>query len=105
MLSRTEWIGLKLPLALAALWLMQETGALWWVYLWLLWSGFTLFLVWAYPTWIAPLFNKFTPMDNAALKERIEQLLARCGFKVKGLMVMDGSLRSSHGNDGHGDAS
>jgi STE24 endopeptidase len=59
---------------------------------------FNLFMLAVYPTWIAPLFNKFTPMDNPELKTRIEQLLARCGFKVAGLVVMDGSLRSSHGN-------
>ena len=87
-----------LPLIAVVLWLMEKSGALWWLYTWLVWMGFNILLLAIYPTWIAPLFNKFTPMDNAALKERIEQLLARCGFKVKGLVVMDGSLRSSHGN-------
>lgn len=86
------------PLAIAALWLMQETGALWWVYVWLLWSGFTLFLVWAYPTWIAPLFNKFTPLKDGTVRERIQDLLKRTGFRSRGIFVMDGSRRSAHGN-------
>ena len=90
--------ALGLPLAAVVLWLMEKSGSYWWFYAWLVWMGFNILLLAIYPTWIAPLFNKFTPMDNAALKERIEKLLNRCGFKVKGLMVMDGSLRSSHGN-------
>ena len=90
--------ALGLPLAAVVLWLMEKSGAYWWLYAWLVWMGFNVLLLAIYPVWIAPLFNKFKPMDNAALKERIEQLLARCGFKVKGLVVMDGSLRSSHGN-------
>ena len=90
--------ALGLPLLAVVLWLMEKSGAYWWLYAWLVWMGFNVLLLAIYPIWIAPLFNKFKPMDNAALKERIEQLLARCGFKVKGLVVMDGSLRSSHGN-------
>lgn len=90
--------ALGLPLAAVVLWLMETSGAYWWLYAWLVWMGFNILLLAIYPTWIAPLFNKFTPMDNPDLKARIERLLARCGFKVKGLMVMDGSLRSSHGN-------
>lgn len=90
--------ALGLPLAAVVLWLMEKSGSYWWLYAWLVWMGFNILLLAIYPTWIAPLFNKFTPMENAVLKERIEQLLARCGFKVKGLVVMDGSLRSSHGN-------
>ena len=85
-------------LAMAALWLMQETGALWWVYVWLLWSSFTLFLVWAYPTWIAPIFNKFTPLKDNSVRERIQALLERTGFRSRGIFVMDGSRRSAHGN-------
>ena len=73
-------------------------GEHWWLYAWVLWIIFNLFVLAIYPTWIAPFFNKFTPMDNPAMKERIEALLARCGFQVAGLMVMDGSIRSSHGN-------
>lgn len=90
--------ALGLPLAAVVLWLMEKAGGLWWLYAWLFWMAFNILLLAIYPIWIAPLFNKFTPMDNPELKARIEQLLARCGFKVKGLMVMDGSLRSSHGN-------
>jgi STE24 endopeptidase len=86
------------PLTMAALWLMQETGALWWVYVWLLWSGFTLFLVWAYPALIAPIFNKFTPLKDDSVRERIQALLKRTGFRSRGIFVMDGSRRSAHGN-------
>ncbi len=90
--------ALGLPLVAAIIWLMEKMGAYWWLYAWVVWMVFNLLMLAVYPTWIAPLFNKFTPMDNPELKERIERLLARCGFKVAGLMVMDGSLRSSHGN-------
>ena len=90
--------ALGLPLVATVLWLMAQMGAYWWFYAWLTWMGFNILMLAIYPMWIAPLFNKFTPMDNPALKERIERLLARCGFTVNGLMVMDGSLRSSHGN-------
>jgi STE24 endopeptidase len=89
---------LGVPLAWAALWLMQESGRLWWLYLWLLWSGFSLLMLWAYPTVIAPLFNKFTRLDDENLQKRIQSLLDRCGFKSKGIYVMDGSRRSGHGN-------
>ncbi|MGI9290196.1 MAG: M48 family metallopeptidase [Gammaproteobacteria bacterium] len=89
---------LGLPLAWAALWLMQESGSLWWLYLWLLWAGFSLLMLWAYPALIAPLFNKFTPLDDANLQQRIQSLLDRCGFKSQGIYVMDGSRRSGHGN-------
>lgn len=99
LIKKTLLLGaIGAPLALAALWLMQETGALWWVYLWLLWCGFTLFLVWAYPAWIAPLFNKFTPLQNNSVRERIQALLQRTGFRSRGIFVMDGSRRSAHGN-------
>ena len=91
-------IALGLPLASAILWLMEKMGSFWWFDAWLTWMGFNILMLALYPMWIAPLFNKFTPMDNPALKERIEALLHRCGFAVKGLMVMDGSIRSSHGN-------
>jgi len=86
------------PLILAALWLMQETGALWWVYVWVLWTAFSLFIVWAYPTWIAPMFNKFTPLANQSVRDRIQSLLERTGFRSRGIFVMDGSRRSAHGN-------
>jgi STE24 endopeptidase len=86
------------PLTWAALWLMQESGRLWWLYLWLLWAAFSLLMFWAYPAVIAPLFNKFTLLDNVQLQQRIQTLLDRCGFKSKGIYVMDGSRRSGHGN-------
>jgi STE24 endopeptidase len=86
------------PLTWAALWLMQESGRLWWLYLWLLWAAFSLLMFWAYPAVIAPLFNKFTLLDNEQLQQRIQTLLDRCGFKSKGIYVMDGSRRSGHGN-------
>jgi STE24 endopeptidase len=87
-----------IPLAACVLWLMAQMGEFWWLYAWLVWVGFNLFMLAVYPNWIAPLFNKFSPMEDAELKARVERLLEKCGFKVKGLMVMDGSRRSSHGN-------
>ena len=99
-LIKHSLVGLVLgaPLLFAALWLMQGAGDLWWLYLWVLWSGFNLLMLAVYPTVIAPLFNKFSPLSDEVLKTRIESLLARCGFKSQGLFVMDGSRRSSHGN-------
>lgn len=93
-------VGLLLgaPILFAALWLMQSAGDYWWFYLWLVWSGFNLLMLAVYPTFIAPLFNKFTPLTDETLKERIERLLQKCGFQSQGLFVMDGSTRSSHGN-------
>jgi STE24 endopeptidase len=86
------------PVLLAVLWLMARMGNLWWLYVWLFWCVFNLLILFIYPTWIAPLFNKFSPLDDAPLKARIEALLARCGFATSGLFVMDGSKRSNHGN-------
>jgi STE24 endopeptidase len=87
------------PLILATLVLMQQAGALWWVWAWLVWLGVSLALAWAAPRFIAPLFNRFSPLTDAALLERVESLLARCGFKAGGgVFVMDGSRRSAHGN-------
>lgn len=86
------------PLLFGVLWLMGEMGANWWLYVWFMWIAFNLIILSIYPTWIAPLFNKFTPLDDASLKKRIEQLMQKCGFKSSGLFVMDGSRRSSHGN-------
>jgi len=91
-------VALGLPLLYAALALMKKAGGLWWLYLWLLWFGFSLFITWAYPKFIAPLFNKFSPLTDEPLKARIEGLLLRCGFKSEGVFVMDGSVRSAHGN-------
>jgi STE24 endopeptidase len=87
------------PLLLAALTLMDRGGAWWWVWAWGLWLIFTLALTWAAPRFIAPLFNKFSPLTDAALEKRVETLLERCGFSARGgVYVMDGSLRSAHGN-------
>ena len=86
------------PVLLAVLWLMAQMGARWWLYVWLFWCTFNLLILFIYPTLIAPLFNKFTPLDNDDLKTRIEALLQRCGFSTSGLFVMDGSKRSNHGN-------
>jgi STE24 endopeptidase len=87
-----------LPLLWVVLTLMDKTGALWWLYAWLVWSGFQLLMMVLYPTVIAPLFNKFTPLTDDKLKDRIEGLMTRVGFAAKGLFVMDGSKRSAHGN-------
>ena len=99
-LAKSTALGLAIgvPLLAAVLWLMAQMGDLWWLYVWLTWVGFNLAMLVAYPTLIAPLFNKFTPLADAGLQERIERLLAKCGFRSKGLFVMDGSKRSSHGN-------
>jgi STE24 endopeptidase len=86
------------PLLLVILWLMQMMGANWWFYVWLFWMSFNLLVLVLYPTVIAPLFNKFSPLADASLKQRIEALLKRCGFASSGLFVMDGSKRSAHGN-------
>ena len=86
------------PLLVAVFWLLETTGPFWWLYTWLGWMVFTLALVVAFPRWIAPLFNRFTPLEDGELRRRIEALLARCGFTASGLFVMDGSKRSSHGN-------
>jgi len=87
-----------LPVLLSVLWLMAKMGPNWWLYVWLFWMGFNLLVLLIYPTLIAPIFNKFSPLSDATLKERIEALLIRCGFRVSGLFVMDGSKRSAHGN-------
>ena len=90
--------ALGVPLLLVVLWLMARMGALWWLYVWLAWMGFNLLVLLIYPTFIAPIFNRFTPLADPSLAARIGQLLTRCGFKSQGLFVMDGSKRSSHGN-------
>ena len=86
------------PLIWVVLWLMEKTGDNWWLYTWLVWTGFSLFIAWAYPTWIAPIFNKFTPLEEGETLRRITSLLNRCGFNSNGIFVNDGSKRSSHGN-------
>lgn len=86
------------PLLALVLWIMAAAGGWWWLYAWLVWLGFSAFMLWAYPGFIAPLFNKFRPLQNAELQARIEALLARNGFSSNGIFVMDGSTRSTHGN-------
>ncbi|MCL2524896.1 MAG: M48 family metallopeptidase [Betaproteobacteria bacterium] len=99
-LAKQALLGLVIgtPAIAAVLWLMGAMGAAWWFWVWLFWAAFNLLLLFVYPTWIAPLFNKFTPLDGGETKSRIESLLERCGFRAAGLFVMDGSKRSSHGN-------
>jgi len=87
-----------LPVLAAVLWLMSAMGERWWLWVWLFWLGFNLLALFVWPTYIAPLFNKFTPLADEALKARVENLLTRCGFRSRGLFVMDGSRRSAHGN-------
>ena len=91
-------VALGTPLVLAVCWFIAATGAWWWVWAWTAWVAFTMVLVAIFPRWIAPLFNRFTPLEEGELRSRIEALLARCGFRAEGLFVMDGSKRSSHGN-------
>ena len=86
------------PILALILWVMDEVGPSWWLWAWAILQGFSILLSWAFPTFIAPLFNKFTPLDDATLRERIESLLDRCGFRSNGIFVMDGSRRSGHGN-------
>ncbi|MFZ2267154.1 MAG: M48 family metallopeptidase [Azonexus sp.] len=99
-LAKHALIGLAIgtPVILAVLWLMGAMGSYWWFDVWLFWCVFNLLILFIYPTWIAPLFNKFSPLADGEMKSRIEALLARCGFRSSGLFVMDGSKRSSHGN-------
>ncbi len=99
-LVKHSLLGLALggPILLLALWLMEGAGEYWWFYLWLVWSAFNLIMLAVYPNFIAPLFNTFSPLQDEQLKNRIESLLTKCGFKSQGLFVMDGSTRSSHGN-------
>lgn len=89
---------LGLPLAAAVLWLMSQAGQAWWLWAWGLWMAFNLLLLFIYPMFIAPIFNKFTPLEDETLATRIRQLAQRCGFSLNGLFVMDGSRRSAHGN-------
>jgi len=91
-------IVLGLPITLLALWLMGHAGALWWLWVWVAWMGFQVLLLVLFPTVIAPLFNKFSPMPEGPARQRIERLLARCDFAARGLFVVDGSKRSGHGN-------
>ena len=87
-----------LPIVTLILWLMSSAGSLWWLWAWGTWMGFNLAVLVLYPTVIAPLFNKFKPLDDETLKARVTALMQRCGFAAKGLFVMDGSKRSAHAN-------
>jgi len=87
-----------LPLAALILWIMGSSGGMWWLYAWAAWVAFNLVLLVLYPTVIAPLFNKFTPLADESLKARVQTLMTRCGFAAQGLFVMDGSRRSAHAN-------
>ncbi|MEX3947090.1 M48 family metallopeptidase [Paraburkholderia sp. EG287B] len=87
-----------IPLLFVVLWLMKQAGSLWWLWTWAVWVAFQMLVLVLYPTFIAPLFNKFEPLRDEALRSRIEALMQRCGFAAKGLFVMDGSRRSAHGN-------
>ena len=86
------------PLLALVLWLMETAGQYWWFYVWLVWMSFSLLMMWAYPAFIAPIFNKFKELEDEELKATINQLLKRCGFSNNGIFIMDGSKRSSHGN-------
>ena len=90
--------AIGLPIAAVILWLMGAAGSFWWLWAWSFWMGFNLLLLVVYPTFIAPLFNKFKPLDDETLKNRVTALMQRCGFAAKGLFVMDGSKRSAHAN-------
>jgi len=91
-------IVIGMPLLALILWIMDSIGSTWWIWAWALLIGFSLLMSWIFPTVIAPLFNKFTPMEEGTLKDRIQGLLARCGFNSQGIFIMDGSKRSGHGN-------
>ncbi|MDD2661518.1 MAG: M48 family metallopeptidase [Methylococcales bacterium] len=95
-LSLSAAIGL--PVLALILWVMNNIGSLWWLWAWGIIMGFSLLMSWLFPTLIAPLFNKFTPMEEGPLKNRIQGLLERCGFNSQGIFIMDGSKRSGHGN-------
>lgn len=90
--------AIGLPIAALILWLMGAAGPMWWLWAWAVWMGFNLLLLVIYPTFIAPIFNKFQPLEDETLKARVTALMQRCGFAAKGLFVMDGSKRSAHAN-------
>jgi STE24 endopeptidase len=91
-------VALGLPLLWVVLWLMHAGGDLWWVYAWAIFVAFQLFVMWIAPRFILPLFNKFTPLQDEVLRDRVTKLMQRCGFAAQGLFVMDGSRRSAHAN-------
>ena len=87
-----------IPFITLVIWMMGATGPWWWLWVWGVWMGFNLLALLIYPTLIAPLFNKFQPLEDPDVKKRVSQLMARCGFTSKGFFVMDGSKRSAHAN-------
>ena len=91
-------LAIGAPLLALILWVMESTGQFWWLLAWAILMSFSILMSWAYPTFVAPLFNQFNPLPDATLRQRIEALLERCGFQSKGIFVMDGSRRSGHGN-------
>ena len=99
-LAKSSAVGvlIGLPIVALILWVMGATGSWWWLWAWGLWMGFNLLLLMIYPTFIAPMFNKFQPLEDESLKARVTALMQRCGFAAKGLFVMDGSKRSAHAN-------
>ena len=99
-LLKSSLVGvlIGLPIAALILWVMGAAGQTWWLWAWGIWMGFNLLLLLIYPTFIAPLFNKFQPLEDESIKARVTALMQRCGFAAKGLFVMDGSRRSAHAN-------
>ena len=99
-LAKSTAVGvvIGLPITALILWLMGAAGSYWWLWAWAVWMGFNLLLLVIYPTFIAPIFNKFKPLEDESLKARVTALMQRCGFAAKGLFVMDGSKRSAHAN-------
>ena len=91
-------VALGAPLGAGLLWMMDALGTHWWLWTWIAWMAFSVLMQAVYPTWIAPLFNQFTPLADESLRDRVETLMRQCGFTASGLFVMDGSLRSAHGN-------
>jgi STE24 endopeptidase len=91
-------VAIGLPIASLILWLMGAAGAQWWIWAWAAWVALNLLLMWLFPTFIAPMFNRFTPLEDQALQDTVTRLMTQCGFASKGLFVMDGSKRSAHGN-------
>jgi STE24 endopeptidase len=92
------FVLIGIPMIMLVLWIMQAAGPSWWIWVWLTWLAFSLVMMWVYPAFIAPLFNRFRPLEDESLRGRIESLLRRNGFTSRGVFVMDGSARSTHGN-------
>ncbi len=99
-LLKSSLVGavIGIPIACVMLWLMGAAGRWWWLWAWGVWTAFNIVLLMVYPTFIAPLFNKFKPLEDETLQRRVQALMQRCGFAAKGLFVMDGSKRSAHAN-------